>query len=211
MTKADVLGLRERNKLAKERAIRVAAHELFIKNGYEGTTLRQIAESADVGFGTVLAYSKDKAGLLAMIFVEQLRSLPPLFADIDEAASLEDMLVEGLGRLYSFWARIPALSSHVLQQMEFYVGNPHMNRILARRNEARTELTHWVERMQRAGRISSAIDAGSAAASLFAIYTAAVREWAASGEDIASGIAKLRDLLALPLLGLTASGKIPAC
>ena len=95
---APKLGLRERNKQAKERLIREAARALFVEKGFEATTLRAVADKADVGFGTVFAYANDKAGLLAMVFVEELKALPPLFSGGHRAAIIDE-LVEGLGHL----------------------------------------------------------------------------------------------------------------
>ena len=66
-----------------------SVHRLFIELGYEATTLRQVAEAADVGFGTVFAYAADKAGLLAMVFVERLKALPPLFETLMQADPLD--------------------------------------------------------------------------------------------------------------------------
>ena len=195
-------GRRERNKLAKEQAIRAAAKRLFIEKGFQATTLREIAQAAGVGFGTVFAYSTDKAGLLAMVFVEQLRTLPPLFA-ITPGASLDDELIAGLGHLYAFWATIPELSRHVIQQMEFYSGNPYMESIVRRRMDARGELVAWLQRMIDEGRIRRDVDAQPAADTLFAIYTSAVREWASSDPtSIAPGLSRLRALTALPLRAL---------
>ena len=195
-------GRRARNKIAKERAIRAAAKRLFIEKGFQATTLREIAQAAGVGFGTVFAYSTDKAGLLAMVFVEQLGTLPPLFGPV-EGLSLEDELIAGLGHLYAFWATIPALSPHVLQQMEFYSGNPYMESIIRRRADARGELAGWVRRMAEAGLARSDVDAAAAADTLFAIYTSAVREWASTTPgDVAAGLSRLRMLVALPLRAL---------
>lgn len=81
------LGLRARNRLSKEAAIRKAATRLFLEKGYEATTLREVAEAADVGFGTVFNYANDKAGLLAMVFVNQLRGIPPLGSTTARRAS----------------------------------------------------------------------------------------------------------------------------
>jgi AcrR family transcriptional regulator len=197
------LGRRGQNKLAKEDAIRTAAKRLFADKGYEATTLREIAKAAGVGFGTVFEYSKDKSGLLAMIFVEQLNSLPPLFDGNTPDMSLEDELIKGLGHLYAFWATVPNLSRHVLQQMEFYASNPYMESIVLRRQEARSELADWIARGQAEGRIAADADAARAAATLFAIYTSAVREWAATAPgDVEQGLERLRALVELPLKAL---------
>ena len=196
-------GLRERNKQKKERLIREAARSLFFEKGYERTTLREVAERADVGFGTVSAYASDKAGLLAMVYVDELKALPPLFQMAGDRSVLDE-LIAGLSQLYTFWSKIPMLSRHVLQQMEFYVVNPHMDLILARRQQARREVEAWLAGLHAEGRIAADIDVGEAAATLFAVYTSAVREWSAtSPEDIRPGIDQLRQLMRLPVRALT--------
>ena len=197
------LGRRERSKLHKEEAIREAARSLFKKQGYEGTTLREVANRADVGFGTVFSYAGDKAGLLAMVFVEELKRLPPLFPAAAAGEPLDE-LVDGLGRLYDFWATIPSLASHVLRQMEFFSDNPHLDVIISRRLEAKQEVATWLRSLSNQGRIGKVANIDIAAETLFAIYTSAVREWSATGsEDASEGRARLRVLLELPMLGLS--------
>ena len=195
-------GLRERNKIHKERIIRQAARELFGEKGFERTTLRDVAERADVGFGTVFSYAVDKAGLLAMVFVEALKDLPPLFAH-GETGDLLDDLVSALTGLYEFWAKTPNLSRVMIQQMEFYAGNPHMSIILARRQQTRREIAQWLLSLQRRKRVRDAIDCDEAASTIYAIYTSALREWVAADEwDVTAGIAGLRKLLFLPTIPL---------
>jgi hypothetical protein len=50
------IGLRERNKSEKLQRIRNAARALFMKGGYDDTTMRDIARRAEVGFGTRPAF-----------------------------------------------------------------------------------------------------------------------------------------------------------
>ena len=197
------LGRRERSKLHKETAIREAARSLFKEQGYDGTTLREVAIRADVGFGTVNSYAGDKAGLLAMVFVEELKRLPPLFGTARTGEPLDE-LVAGLGRLYDFWATIPNLASHVLRQMEFFSDNPHMDVIVARRLEAKQEVATWLRRLRSQGRVAKGADVEAASETLFAIYTSAVREWSATASsDPRQGRARLRMLLELPMLALS--------
>jgi TetR/AcrR family transcriptional regulator, cholesterol catabolism regulator len=58
------LGRRERNKLDVYRRIRQAAVELFRKQGYDATTVEEIAERADVAKGTVFNHFPRKESLL---------------------------------------------------------------------------------------------------------------------------------------------------
>jgi AcrR family transcriptional regulator len=57
-------GRRERHKLEVYRRIRDAAVVLFRRQGYEATTVEQIAERADVAKGTVFNYFPAKEALL---------------------------------------------------------------------------------------------------------------------------------------------------
>lgn len=203
------LGLRERNKLRKDKAIRDAARRLFLENGYEATTLREVAEAADVGFGTVFSYAADKAGLLAMVFVEDLKALPALFPSQEDDRDPLDGLLAGLEKLFCFWAKIPKLSQHVLQQMEFYSGNPHVEAIVARRSQSKHELAEWIARLQAKGKLSLAFGPLESAETLFAIYTSAVREWSATEpHDVNAGMKRLEALMRLPMYALVnADGK----
>ncbi len=170
-------GLRERKKAEKSHLIRQAARQLFTTQGYEATTMRQVAALADVGFGTVSAYASDKAGLLAMVFVEDLEHLPPLFDKITPATPLLEQLTERFTRLYRFWAKNPDLSRIVLPQMEFYNSNPFTDAIMKRRGQVQADLAEWLGRWQAQGRLVAHADAEQAAAALFAIYTSALRDW----------------------------------
>jgi TetR/AcrR family transcriptional regulator, cholesterol catabolism regulator len=57
-------GRRERHKLAVYRRIHRAAVALFRRQGYDATTVEQIAERADVAKGTVFNYFPSKEALL---------------------------------------------------------------------------------------------------------------------------------------------------
>ena len=64
MSPDDDMGLRERKKRRTREAVRLAAFELFQKNGYPNTTIEQIAEVADVSSRTFFRYFPNKAALL---------------------------------------------------------------------------------------------------------------------------------------------------
>ena len=57
-------GLRERKKQRTRASIVTAATRLFVEQGYEGTTIAQIAEAADVAPGTVFIHFPTKADLV---------------------------------------------------------------------------------------------------------------------------------------------------
>jgi AcrR family transcriptional regulator len=63
-------GRRERHKVEVYRRIRQAATSLFRQQGYEATTVEQIAERADVAKGTVFNYFPSKDSLLQALSVD---------------------------------------------------------------------------------------------------------------------------------------------
>src|SRR5262245_15856773 len=85
------IGRREANKRDKLRRIRAAAKDAFLANGYEDAKLREIAESADVAFGTLFLYAESKQDLLLLLFDEELLALTErVIADSGSALALED-------------------------------------------------------------------------------------------------------------------------
>ncbi|SEJ76440.1 transcriptional regulator, TetR family [Pseudooceanicola nitratireducens] len=61
------MGLREKQKASRNRAIVEAASRLFQESGYEAARIGQIAELAEVSVGTLYNYFKSKADLLLAI------------------------------------------------------------------------------------------------------------------------------------------------
>jgi AcrR family transcriptional regulator len=61
-------GRRQRAARQTRQRIVTAAHELFLAQGYETTTIRQIAERADVAWQTVYAVFGNKVAILSTVF-----------------------------------------------------------------------------------------------------------------------------------------------
>lgn len=61
-------GRRQRRASQTRRSILAAAHELFVRQGYARTTIRQIADQADVAWQTVYAVFGGKPAILSAVF-----------------------------------------------------------------------------------------------------------------------------------------------
>ncbi|MEV7387794.1 MULTISPECIES: TetR family transcriptional regulator [unclassified Streptomyces] len=75
------LGLRERKKIKTREAIRTAMYTLVEEQGYDATTIEQIAERAEVSPSTVFRYFPTKEDIVLTdeydpIIMEELRSRP---------------------------------------------------------------------------------------------------------------------------------------
>ncbi|WP_416977094.1 TetR/AcrR family transcriptional regulator [Streptomyces sp. T028] len=75
------LGLRERKKIKTREAIRAATYALVKEQGYDATTVEQIAERAEVSPSTVFRYFPTKEDIVLSdeydpLMVEELRSRP---------------------------------------------------------------------------------------------------------------------------------------
>lgn len=191
--------LRDRRKAEKLDAIRNAARQLFATHGFHETPMREVARIADVGFGTVSAYASDKAGLAAMLFVEDLGQLDPVFAKTNPDRPLLDQIIDNFAMTFRFWASKPELSRVVLPML----GNadkPYIDMIMRRRATIRASLIGWLGDFQKQGVIAAGLDLEQAAELLFALYIACVNDWLnAHEQDVESGIERMRYLMEIPV------------
>ncbi|MFF2957845.1 TetR family transcriptional regulator [Streptomyces sp. NPDC057963] len=77
----DVAATHRRDAAATRRRLLEAARDLFAERGYEGTTVRSIAERAGANQALLFRYFGSKQGLLTEVLaqggLEQLRATPP--------------------------------------------------------------------------------------------------------------------------------------
>jgi AcrR family transcriptional regulator len=95
------LGLRERKKLKTRRSIQEHALRLFREQGYEATTVEQIAEAAEVSPSTFFRYYPTKEDTVLSdeydpLIVSTLRAQPPELSPADAAHNTLHELVGGM-------------------------------------------------------------------------------------------------------------------
>lgn len=86
---APKMGLRERKKRRTRRAIQEIALDLFEKQGFDATTVEQIADAAEISPSTFFNYFPSKEDAVAFdeydpILFEELRSRPPDEPPVDK-------------------------------------------------------------------------------------------------------------------------------
>ena len=109
----------ERSK-ATVQAIVTAAAICVGKNGYEGTSLRQIADTAGVGVGSIYEYFSDKETIYTAMYMSVIRDTVSLIDEvIPELVKLDTQsaITELLIRFRAFVQQNDELYLKVIQQM----------------------------------------------------------------------------------------------
>ncbi|WP_331013494.1 TetR/AcrR family transcriptional regulator [Sphingomonas sp.] len=200
-------GRRAANKADKLRRITLAARELFLEKGFDGTTMRDISARGGVGFGTLFDYASNKRDLLFLIFNPELEQV------LDEslaAAANEDNLVDKLMALfsgyYALYARERAISRAVLRELTFFSEGSEAQKFIDHRSRFLSAVTRLVE---------EAIDAKTLRASepeliariIFGLFAWEVRRWLAQDAvSVARGLSDLRRLIELQIAGFSPFG-----
>jgi AcrR family transcriptional regulator len=179
------LGLRERKKLKTRRAIRAAAFGLFSEQGYEATTVDQIAAKAEVSPSTFFRYFPTKEDLVISDDYDPLMEVSFRARPADEPLieSVRRAMIEPLRQI------LAAEREEVLLRMQLYRDVP------AIRARALVEMQRTGEMMcgllaERTGLPADGLELRALVAAVLAASSEAVQFWAEhGGED------ELEDLL----------------
>lgn len=150
-----------------------SAEELFVRQGFASTTIRQIAENAAVSVGTVMAVA-DKNGLLVEIFDRKIAGIQPSSRDAsikhDPAAEITDLL----GAFVRFFATQPDLAR---AYTAILIGGKHRSAIFAELTGVLIEQVS--DMLTREGRSLS--DASATARIIHRAYLGEIFIWAGEG------------------------------
>jgi AcrR family transcriptional regulator len=124
------LGLRERKKIKTREAIRSATYALIKEQGYDATTIEQIAERAEVSPSTVFRYFPTKEDIVITdeydpLMVEELRSRPADESWMDSLRHVMNTAIDALVaedpeavRVRAHLAiQVPAVRSRIYESM----------------------------------------------------------------------------------------------
>jgi AcrR family transcriptional regulator len=123
------LGLRERKKIKTRTAIRDATYALIEEQGYEATTVEQIAERAEVSPSTVFRYFPTKEDIVLTdeydpVMLEELRARPagePWMVSVrhilHRALDLSDLDYEITRLRAHLMIQVPAVRARMMESM----------------------------------------------------------------------------------------------
>jgi len=199
------LNRREQNKLDKLRRIKASSRELFLRKGYEEATMREIAQHAGVGLGTLFSYAADKRDLLFLIYNDELQRVTEAgFLDPGGSKSFLAKVIDAFSGYYEFFAREPEFMRQVLREILYYSTGPEAPRIRRGREIMVSGLIAIVADARARGQISSSAKDSVIAGVIFEIYQGEVRRWLMDFKpDPSEGVRRLRVALRLLCEGIT--------
>ncbi len=169
--------LRERNKQEKRDRILTAARDLFGSQGFDATTMQQVASAARVAAGTLYLYARTKQDLLVMVFVEELGAVvDDSFATLPEDAGPLDALLHLYGAVVAHHAANLSLSRPFAKELMF-VDNEHRPQMQTFMTAWRARIAEVLARAQRRGELSPATDTRLLAATSFGLFFYWMQSW----------------------------------
>jgi AcrR family transcriptional regulator len=195
---------RERNKLDKLRRIKAAARELFLEQGYDNATTREIARRADVGLGTLFSYASDKRDLLFLIYNDMQEALTrTAFSARRSNRTFLAQVMASFGVYYRFFAREPEFMRYVLRELTFYSSGRQSERFQTGREAIISGLEGLVRKARKRRALRSSAKDRAIAQLMFGVYQAEIRRWLTGAHPKpAGGLARLRAMLRIVVEGL---------
>nr|WP_277931712.1 MULTISPECIES: TetR/AcrR family transcriptional regulator [unclassified Pseudomonas] len=158
--------MRERQKAERRQAISKAAVELFERQGFQNTTIEQIASQAGVSPPTVFKYFGNKQEIILEILhhadqraITDTRSLIHQIDDPVEALCHLERLLTG----YALEVMHPSLWRELLPLILFGGSNGLPEGYRAMNDALRAEISELLRELQRAGKLRPQLDVELAA------------------------------------------------
>lgn len=114
---------RERQKEETRNLILASAYILFQQNGYDGTTMRQLASHCGVGLGTLFKHFPDKSVILVATFERDIAGVIDRAFQTLPKKQLHKQLQHILTSIYDYYASHQAFS-RVLVKESLFLGGP---------------------------------------------------------------------------------------
>jgi AcrR family transcriptional regulator len=172
------------DKTEKRRQIALAAMQVFADNGFEKTTIDEVARAAGVGKGTVYEYFANKAelieGCLGSLIGEHMGLFEP---PADDDLTAVETLRQVTGTMVAAMSQVGTHYRFFIEYMLYASRNPSGNAIMAQMLDTFRQLfTALFERGKAAGELRPDLDSASAAAAYAAWFDGAIFHWMTSPE-----------------------------
>jgi AcrR family transcriptional regulator len=197
-------------KADKRRRIIEASRQLFSTQGFDGTTVQQIANSADVGAGTLFLYVSDKSELLLLVFREAIEK------ELERAATRLNKKSGFLASVGSFFTQLISLYQKDLGLSRIYIREFlfHEGQVRAQLDEQNSRILQLLQARvlaaQEKGEVREDVEPQVVAIHMYALYHSTLSFYLASCLPSQSPGEVLTTLLNSFWLGLEPASELPA-
>jgi AcrR family transcriptional regulator len=169
-----MLSLRERQKERRGQSILVATAKLLNSKGYQGTSIEDIAELAEVGVGTVYNYFNSKTYLVLELFrrdtEEQLRQGQKIVRNPPHDA------IEAVSALFSTYVRVAAsrYNKRILRELLVLAFNDQLSygkEALKLDYMLISQVAELMELIRARGQLTHEVESDEAAKLLYTVLT----------------------------------------
>jgi TetR/AcrR family transcriptional regulator, cholesterol catabolism regulator len=205
---------RDKRKRRRFERIKAVGRELFLKDGYQATTLRAIAKKAKVSAATIVVHFGDKDELVALLYSEDQKTITEqAYLELSESKGFLDQSIDGFRHYYRYFALYPNFIRAILQTTSLYHPTSMPSRPAgesAMRSVTRIKRTVEIARRRREITIEESDDA--LAFIIFGVYLTEIRWWLGSGNlDVELGLARLRHALSILQRGFSSGTNLSVC
>lgn len=159
--------------------VRDAARELFLRDGFDATTTKAIAERAGVAAGTVFVHARDKVDLLCLVMLDEIvAATGRAFETLPRRAKLRTQLLHVFGAVFDMYAANEALAAPFLRVLPGARG-PNAERVAENTLDFLRRLSELVIEAQRRGDVDAEAAPLVVAQSVFALYYFSLTAWVA--------------------------------
>lgn len=178
--------VRQEGRERRLHCVRQAAGRLFREQGYEATTVRQIAAAAGVSTGTVMSCG-DKATLLLQAVEDAIDALMPPAGPVDSDADSVDLVWRCYAPYFHFYAAVPELA-RPYSVLLMSAGSDHP----ALGAQADLFIAVVAERVRTGHPCAGPEEARLTAEALFAAYLHALLLWVSGVAELEAAVAGFR-------------------
>jgi AcrR family transcriptional regulator len=193
------LAVKMQNKRAK---IVRAAQTLFRGQGFDATTMSQIATRAKVATGTLFLYADSKRDLLFMSMNAGFKAASSKAFQVPVADDLIEQLLAFFRPFYEFYDSDRSIASTLLREILFFQSGQHAAESAGLVVALKSDLRRRLESPVVGSTLRADISPVDMAELLFGIFQIEVRRWVAGSSPLDEGLSRLGHLLRLAMEGL---------
>jgi len=191
---------RKLGKLATRARILEFAKQQLETLGYDGTSIRSVAQAAGVATGTVLLHFADKRDLLHAALFEDLQQSWERARDQPGKRSLSHELSRIAQAFFDYYAARPVLSRALLRE-SLFADPPWNARFAAQVADVHRHVASLADRAKQKGELLAHVDSRVFGAAFFSFYYFALLAWLQGGQPAPARLFEV--MLTQHLAGLT--------